>query len=216
MAKRQALRKIPKYDPNNNIGAVDRVRYCLINGRMADLTKPELDQIERWRQIDAWIRLKRYKTVNDGGEEVEAAVHGHTQLRNLVMNYFTVTWDTAERDIANTKNFCAAANDDQEFYRSVYIEDFERRADQAASSGKYAAAERLLFRAAELRGLYDDVQEEIPNDKIEAFQLLIDYNPEAVGLRTIPDKEAHFERWRKKRKSISDTISRDAEDVEAE
>lgn len=214
MAKRRALRLIPSYDPANNIGAVDRVRFCLVNNRIAELTKDELAQIERWRQIDAWIRLKRYKTINDDGDDVEEAVHGHAQLRNLVMKYFTVTWDTAERDIANTKNFCNTMFDDQEFYRSVYIEDFERMADQAASCGKYAAAERLKFRAAELRGLYDDVQDEIPNDKIEAFQLLIDYNPEAVGLRTVPDKEAHFERWRKKKKSISDTLSRDADEAE--
>ena len=216
MAKRAALRVIPKYDAGNNVGAVDRVRFCLINGRMAELTQDELTQIERWRQIDAWIRLKRYKTVNNKGEEVDAAVHGHSQIRNLAMSYYGITWDTAERDIANTKNFCATVYDDQEFYRSVYIEEFERRADEAAAAGKFAAHERLLFRAAELRGLYDDVPEEIPNDKIESFQLLIDYNPEAVGLRTIPDKEEHFERWRKKRKSISDTLSRDADDVEAE
>jgi hypothetical protein len=216
MSKRRALRVIPAYDPANNVGAVDRVRFCLINGRMADLTKDELDQIERWRQIDAWIRLKRYKTLNDEGKEVEAAVHGHAQIRNLVMSYFTVTWDTAERDIANTKNFCNVTHDDQEFYKSVYIEEYERMADMAKMSGKFAAAERLLFRASELRGHYDDVQEEIPNDKIEAFQLLIDYNPEAVGLRTVPDKEAHFERWRKKKKSISDTLSRTAEDIEEE
>lgn len=216
MAKRKALRVIPQYDPANNIGAVDRVRYCLINGRMSELTKAELDQIERWRQIDSWIRQKRFKTINEDGEDVEAPVHGHSQLRNLVMKYFSITWDTAERDIANTKNFCAAAYDDQEFYRSVYIEEYERMADMAKSSGKYAAAERLLFRAAELRGLYDQVEEDIPNDKIEAFQLLIDYNPEAVGLRTVENKEEHFERWRQKRKSISDTLARDADDIDEE
>ncbi|MGY0037645.1 hypothetical protein [Pedobacter sp. NJ-S-72] len=36
--KRAALRKLPAYDPDNNIGAVDRVRFAMINNRMADLT----------------------------------------------------------------------------------------------------------------------------------------------------------------------------------
>lgn len=214
--KRSALRIIPKYDPLNNIGAVDRVRFCIINNRLDELTESEKEQMTRWRQIDAWIRQKRYKTIDARGMDVEEAIHGHQQLRALTMSYFSISWDTAERDIANTKNFCATAYDDQEYFRSVYIEDAERRADEAARMGQYIASERLLRLAAELRGHFDDVQEEVPIDKIQAFQLLIEYNPEAVGLKTIENKEEHFERWRKKKRSISESMSREADDANTE
>ena len=215
MAKRQALRIIPQHDPDNNIGAVDRVKFCIVNSRMSDLTKPELEQLERWKQIDAWIKQKRYKTIDNTGEPVEELITGHAQLRSLVITYFSVTWDTAERDIANTKRFCAASYDDQEYYRSVYIEDAERMAQMAASAGKpdWRAAAKFLELAARLRGHFDEVVEETPYHKLENVNFFIEYNPEAVGLKTVENKEELFLKWRRKNKSVSDVMSEDAEDV---
>lgn len=216
MPKRYAMRRIPKYDAVNNIGAVDRVRFCIVNNRLDDLTLSEKEQMDRWRQIDAWIRQKRYKTINDKGKDDEAPVHGHQQLRALTMSFFQISWDTAERDIANTKKFCSTAYDDQEYFRSVYIEDAERLAEEAARMGQYTASEKFLRLAADLRGHFDDIMEEIPEDKMEAFQLLIEYNPEAVGLKTIPDKEMHFERWKKRKRSISESMNLEANDATTE
>ncbi len=214
--KRSALRVIPKYDPDNNIGAVDRVRFCIINNRMDELRDTELEQLERWKQIDAWIREKRYATIDAKGENTEAYIHGHRQIRALVMSYFNISWDTAERDIANTKKFCAEAYDDQQYYRSVYIEQAEQRADEAMARGKCDAAAKFMAFAAELRGLLTETPVEIPADKIEAFQLLIEYNPEAVGLKTIENKEELFEKWLRRKKSVSDVMNKEADDAESE
>ncbi|HVW97505.1 MAG TPA: hypothetical protein VHA56_16145 [Mucilaginibacter sp.] len=216
MAKRQALRVIPKYDPGNNVGAVDRVKFCIINGRMSELTKAEIDQLERWKQIDVWIRQKRFSTVNTEGETIEDIITGHGQLRNLVMRYYGISWDTAERDIYNTKKFCAASYDDQEYYRSVYIEDAERMAQMAATAGRpdWRAAHKFLELAARLRGHFDEVIDETPYTKLENIQFFIEYNPEAVGLKTVQNKEELFAKWQRKRKSPSDLLAEDAEDVE--
>ncbi len=212
--KRPALRLIPTYDPENNIGAVDRIRYCIVNDRMAELHKDELEQLERWKQVNDWIRDGRCLGINKYGDEDLIPIGGHSKLRALIMKVLQVSWDTAERDIANTKKFFREVYDNQEYYRAVYIEQFEREALEAAASGKYAAAERLRFRAAELRGLYLPPKEEIPVDKVAAFQLNIEYNPEAVGLKTIENKEEHFLRWRqKKNKSISDKMNEEADDA---
>ncbi len=212
--KRPALRVLPAFDPDNNIGAVDRIRFCIVNNRMNELHQAEHEQLERWKQVNDWIREGRYQTVDRWGEPDFTIINGHTKLRHLIMTVLDVSWDTAERDIINTKKFFREVYDDQEYYRSVYIEQFEREALEAAKVGKYAAAERLRFRAAELRGLYLPPKEETPVDKVEAFQLNIEYNPEAVGLKTVENKEEHFERWRaKKTKSISEKMNLEADDA---
>jgi hypothetical protein len=218
MAKRRALRVIPKYDADNNIGAVDRVRFCIINGRMDELTQSEREQMERWRQIDAWIRQGRYTTVGDDGSDKEEFIAGHSGLRQLAMAYFGISWDTAERDIYNTKKFCATDHDDQAFYRSVYIEKAERLEWEAKNACRpdFRAAEKALRLAAELRGMFDEVVEDIPNEKLANVQFIIEYNPEAIGLKTIENKEEVFERWLSKTRNATDRMADDSEEVEYE
>lgn len=141
--KRRAMRTLPEYDPENNIGAVDRVRFCIVNNRMDELRETEKEQFDRWKQIDDWLKERRYETIGERGRKEVQYINSHRKLRNLVMAVFTVSWGTAERDIENTKNFFREAREDQEYFRSAYIEDFERWADEAAACGKYAAAEKI-------------------------------------------------------------------------
>jgi hypothetical protein len=197
--RRKALRTIPAYDPDNNIGAVDRVRFAMINNRMDALHQNELVQFERWKQIDDWIRERRSKT--------------HKALRNAVMAAFDISWDTAERDIRNAKDLFKASNDDNEYYRSVYIEDLESVAAQAREDGDYQAYDKLMNTIAKMRNLYEKPAEEIPYNKLEAFVLHLEYNPEAVGLTRLKDPEAALAKWNKK-KSISDHINSFADDAE--
>jgi len=204
--KRKALRTLPKYDPDNNIGAVDRVRFAMINNRMDALTADELEQFERWKQIDNWIRSKRY--VNELGENVLLA--NHRSLRNMVMVKHEVSWDTAERDIRNAKDLFKP-DDDHEYYRSVYIEQLEERA--ATANDKNFKA--MIELAATLRGHKEKQEEEVPYDKMEAFQLQIEYNPEAIGLTRLENPEEALAKWNKK-KSISDVLNNQAEDAELE
>jgi hypothetical protein len=197
--RRKALRTLPAYDPDNNIGAVDRVRFAMINNRMNALTAGELVQFERWKQIDDWIRERRSNT--------------HRALRNAVIAAFEISWDTAERDIKNAKDLFKASNDDNEYYRSVYIEDLESKAAEAAESDDYATYGKLMEIVAKLRGLFDKPAEEVPYDKLESFQLNIEYNPEAVGLTRLTNPEEALARWTKK-KSVSDQMNKEAEDAE--
>ena len=206
--KRPALRELPEYDPENNIGAVDRIRFAMMHGRMDALHKAELEQLERWKQVDDWIRSKRF--INLAGEE--EIVVGRRKLRNLVMAKYDCSWDTAERDIRNAIALFTPAEDDKEYQRSVYIESLETAAEEARERRKYAAYKGLMALAAELRGL-DKPDVEESQDKMQAFKFIIEYNPEAIGLKTIPAdlKQQYLERWRKK--SASDKMKEDAEDA---
>ncbi len=204
MTKRPALRSIPSYDPTTNIGAVDRIRWAIGNNRKDALTVPELEQLERWKQINDWIR-ERY---HPDDEDRLHPITNHRYLRNLVMEQFKVGYDTAERDIRNTKDYFKNIMDDQEYWRSVYIEQLETRAAKAADKDFI----KLIDLAAELRGLKDAPKDDIEYTKLEAFQLIIEYNPEAIGLKRLENPDEVLERWRHKR-SVSEKMSEQAEDA---
>jgi hypothetical protein len=207
-SNRPALRALPKYDPDNDIGAVDRIRFAMINNRMDALHEPERKQFERWKQIDDIIRSKRFINVT----EKEESVIGRRQLRNAVMVKYLVSWDTAERDIKNAIKLFTPAEDEKEYYRSVYIEDLEAKAEEAARDGKYAAYKEIMKLASELRDL-DKPTVEVAMDKLQAFVFIIEYNPEAVGLKTIDNKDEVLARWRK-RKYATDRMTQEASDAE--
>lgn len=199
--KRKALRTLPAYDPDNNIGAVDRVRFAMINNRMDALHEDELQQFERWKQIDDWVRERRSPT--------------HRALRNAVMAKYEISWDTAERDIKNTKDLFKASNDDNEYYRSVYIEDIESKAAKAYESEDFGSYAKLMDIVSKLRGLFDDKPEVVDYDKLQSFQIVMDYNPEAMGLTRIENVDEVMSRWMQK-KTISQTMQKNAEDAEFE
>lgn len=202
--KRPAVRSLPAYDAENNITTVDRVRMAMLTNRMALLKEPERVQFERWKQIDDWIRSKRY------GEGEEEIFLNHRNLRNLLMSKYDISWDTAERDIRNAKNIFKASQDDKEYSRSVYIEMLEEKAMSCSKPSDFA---KLMELAAKLRGLFDEQVLDVPYEKLEAFQLNIEYNPEAIGLKRIEDPDAVLERWTKK-KNAAQRMADDAEDAE--
>ena len=211
--KRAALRALPKHDPDNNIGVVDRVRFAMAHARMNALTVDEAAQFKRWQQINDWIRDRRYvDEFAPGLEKPTKMISSHRILRNLVMGTFGMTWDTAERDIRNSKQVFLPIDDDNEYYRSVYIEQFEQRADEAAALGDYSGSAKYAELAVKLRRLLEAPKEQIEYDKIESLQFIIEYNPEAIGLKTIPNKEEVFARWQKK-KTLSERMANDAEEV---
>lgn len=211
--KRPARRKLPDYDPDNNIGAVDRIRFAVIHNMFDQLTKDEKTQFNRWKQCNDWLRGRRYIGVGDGGKMVEQIIPNQRFIRNLIMTTFEVSWDTAERDIKNTKKFFMPLEDDNEYFRSVYIEQAEEDAELAKQSGDFKANRQLKELAARLRGLFDEKPDEDNNDKLEALQFIIEYNPEAVGLTTIENKDEIFARYQKKKKSVSEALKKGAEDA---
>lgn len=212
MAKyRSALKTLPKHDPENNIGVVDRVRFAMAHARMDALTVDEKAQFKRWMQINDWIRDRRYVDIFLPGKP-DVAITSHRILRNLVMSTFEMSYDTAERDIRNAKAVFVPIDDDNEYHRSVYIEQLEQRADAAAVEGDYSGSARLMELAVKLRRLLEAPKEQIEYDKIEALQFIIEYNPEAIGLKTIPNKEEVLARWQKK-KALSDRMASDAEEA---
>lgn len=207
---RPALKVIPHVDPQNNIGVVDRVRLAMLANRMDALTVDEQAQYKRWQQIDDWFRSKRY--TNENGEE--AIVAGRRNIRNLAMVKFIITWDTAERDIVNAIKLFTPADDDKEYQRSVYVEDVEQKAAEAAAAGKYGEYASLMKLAGEWRK-FDKEPVIESQDKFQTFQFIIEYNPEAIGLKRIPEGERAkvLERWRK-RKSASDKMLDGAEEAQ--
>ena len=160
--KRAALRALPKHDPDNNIGVVDRVRFAMAHARMNALTVDEAAQFKRWQQINDWIRDRRYvDEFAPGLEKPTKMISSHRILRNLVMGTFGMTWDTAERDIRNSKQVFLPIDDDNEYYRSVYIEQFEQRADEAAALGDYSGSAKYAELAVKLRRLLEAPKEQI-------------------------------------------------------
>ncbi|MGY0037644.1 hypothetical protein [Pedobacter sp. NJ-S-72] len=129
------------------------------------------------------------------------------------MSKYDCSWDTAERDIRNAKDLFKASHDDKEYSRSVYIDQIEENAEKAAKFNDFKAYAKLMELAAKLRGHFDAVIEEIPYDKLEAFQFIIEYNPEAIGLKRVDNPDEVIERWRKK-KQIAQKLADDAEDAE--
>lgn len=211
--KRRASRTMPAYDPDNNIGAVDRIRFAIINNMMDKLTKDELVQLGRWRQIDDWIRSRRYIEYNAlESKNEEKVIPNQRFIRNLAMAKFEITWDTAERDILNTqKLFNSRDSQDKEYYRWVYIEQAEQRAEEAAARGNDNAAVKYLELAANLRKLFDQDAPEQDQDKLQALQFIIEYNPEAVGLKTIENKDEVYAKWMQKK--VLDRMAKDAEEA---
>ncbi|MBS7565147.1 hypothetical protein KHS38_12100 [Mucilaginibacter sp. Bleaf8] len=216
MYKRPAKRTMPAYDPANDIGAVDRIRFAMINNRMNELTEPEFRQLERWKQVDDWIRSRRYQGIGGDGKLGLQLIPNQRFIRNLIISTYNVSWDTAERDIRNTQKLFSSRADDREYHRAVYIEQAEQRAEEAAASGDHKAAYKYLELAANLRGLFTEQPEEEDNEKLQALQFIIEYNPEAVGLKTIENKDEVFARWMKKKASISDAMNKDAEEAKYE
>lgn len=202
------MKTLPKYDQDNDIGAVDRVRFAMINNRMDALTELEKEQFKRWCQIDDLIRSKRY--INVKGQQ-EPAI-GRRRIRNIVMVKYMVSWDTAERDIRNAIKLFTPAEDEKDYHRSVYIEDVEQKAEEAALNGKWGEYASLMKLLGEWREFGKTVID-IEHDKIEAFQFFIEYNPEAIGLKTIENKDEIFKRWQKK-KRLSDKMLDEAEDAD--
>lgn len=211
--KRPARRMLPDYDPDNNIGAVDRIRFAVIHNMFDQLTEPEKRQFERWKQVNDWLRSRRYIGVSDDGKPQESIIPNQRFIRNLIITNFGVTWDTAERDIQNTKKFFQPQTDDNEYFRSVYIEQAEEKAEQAAAAGDYKASMKFMELAARLRGHFDEKADDDQYDKMENFQFIIEYNPEAVGLRTLENKDEVYARWSKKKKTLSDAMKKDAEEA---
>ncbi|RVU01090.1 hypothetical protein EOD41_10780 [Mucilaginibacter limnophilus] len=198
---------LPAYDPDNNIGAVDRVRFAMMHNRMEALHADEREQYNRWCQIDDWFRSKRF--VNDQGKE--EVVVGRRKIRNLVMVKYKVSWDTAERAIQNAIKLFTPADDEKEYKRSVYLEDLEQKAEEAAGAGEYGAYASIMKLAGDWRKFdKEPVEEQL--DKFQAFQFIIEYNPEAIGLKTIENKDQIFARWQKRK--ATEKMALDAEEVE--
>lgn len=196
---RPAKRTLPAYDPENNIGAVDRIRMAMMNGMMEQLTDAEHVQFNRWKQVDDWIRDKR--------------LPGDRELRNMIIAKYGVAWDTAQRDIRNAKQLFCATEDNHEYYRSVYIEQTEAAAKKAERDGDFRAFEKLMRLAAEMRGIDTAKKEEIPYEKLQTFNFIIQFNPESAGFKTLENKEEVLAKYQRK-KRISQKMAEQAEDAE--
>ncbi|MOA00380.1 hypothetical protein D3C78_1197390 [compost metagenome] len=196
---RPAKRMLPSHDPQNNIGAVDRIRVAMVEGRMDELHQDEKTQLLRWMQIDDLIRQGRLQSDSD--------------IVQFLLAKYSYSLDTAYRDIRSAKQLFAFTPDEHEYYRKVYIEQLEKAAAKALIKGNYEQQRRNIETAAKLRGLFEAKNEVIPYDKLEAFQVIMQYNPEAVGLKPVENKDAIFERYMKK-KRVSEQMQLDAEEAE--
>ncbi|MBE7178190.1 MAG: hypothetical protein INR69_17440 [Mucilaginibacter polytrichastri] len=196
---RPAKRSLPAFDPDNHIGSVDRVRFAMANGLMDQLTELERVQLSRWKQADDWIREKRLPS--------------DRELRNMLMARFSISYDTASRDIQNARELFKASSEDQEYYRSVYIERLEAALRDAERAGDFKAFEKLMRLAAEMRGIDTPKKNDIPYEKLQALTFINQFNPEAIGFKRIENKEAILRKYKEK-KRITDIMQKEAEDAE--
>ena len=198
---RPAKRMLPKYDSENEIGFVARARFAMLENRVGDLTVDEQIQFQRCTFVDDLVRQRRY--FND------------RELRNMVMAKYQVSWDTANRDIRNARELFNASTDDREYFRSVYIEDLERTAQKAQKAGDFKAYEKIMKQAGQLRFLFEKPKEDVEYDKLTGFQMIIEFNPEAMGFKTIKNKDKILAKYKSKR-DILKKIAEAAEDAELE
>lgn len=104
------------------------------------LADDEKKLLDRWNFADNLIR-----TYQDSRTIIE-----------MIMAKFKISEATAYRDLAYAKRFFGSINiGDKDYYRSIYAEQLEEYAKQAASKMDYKTATAAIKEAAEIRGLKD-------------------------------------------------------------
>jgi hypothetical protein len=198
-AVRPARRAMPAFDTQNDIGFVARARFALIENRTADLTADEQVQLNRCMFCDDQIRSGRY--------------YNDRALRNFLMAKFDCSWDTANRDIQNTKQIFNTSNDNQEYLRSVITEKSLISAEKAEAAGDFKAAQKHRELAARVNHLLVPKVEKVENSKLQNFKIIVKFDAEAMGFKPVKNKEAVLEKYRKRRE-ITRRIAEEAEDAE--
>ncbi len=96
--------------------------------------------IDRWNYADNLIR-----TYQDS-----------KTIISMLMEKFHISEATAYRDVSSAKRFFGSINiGDKDYYRTLYAEQLEEWAKQAASKMDYKTATAAIKEAAEIRGLKD-------------------------------------------------------------
>jgi len=197
---RAAKRNIPAYDSDNDIGFVARARFAMLENRVGDLTADEQVQLQRCTFCDDQVRSGRF--FND------------RLLRNFMMSKYGYTWDTANRDIQNTKQLFNSSFSNKDYLRDVLTEDALKTAVKAENAGNFDAKVKFMALAAKMQGLLDKVVEKVSNTKLQNFQITLRFDPVAVGFKKIEDKdrEAILAKYKTKR-DITKRMAEDAEDA---
>lgn len=151
--------------------AIDRI---LDHGDFSVLT-PEEQEYYRFMEM---VRGLRARMLMPGGRKVttKAAI-----IRLLKTTYGLSDW-MARRIYDDTLNFFYSNSSvSPRAWSNLYAEKLEKMADLAFSSGRIKEGRALLGDAAKLRGCFDDVTPEIPQELLEPRTAII-YTADATSL----------------------------------
>lgn len=156
-----------------------------------DLPTKLKDMLERWTTANSLLR--EGILIKEEGQENGRRVFKQTQIAAYLVEYYGVSYRTANEDIANAKNFFAPEHtrNEKEFARGVMVEWGKEMMFAAYQDKDYKSAATFWKALAEVQGLDKD-DPDLPNyAQVVLPQLVIVDDPSELdaGYRKIENPD---------------------------